>query len=168
MKNVLELLKSALKAEKDALYKYLKFARDTKNMSGKDMFIRLAMDEFGHAEIIQKELDHYGECGETVKTEIGSSDIEKLLPHISSALIKGRGDTGLSDLDALRVALDLENDAIKTYGEIYEKAEDTNIKEIAKRLLEMEEAHAELIQAEIDNIKRTGFWFDFEEISLEK
>ena len=167
MKDVLELLKSAIKAEKDALLKYLKFARDTKNISGKDMFIRLALDEFSHAEILQQELDHYGECGETFKTEIGDSDIEKLIPHISSSLLKGRGDTGLRDLDALRVALDLEDEAVKTYKNIYEKAEDQNIKEMAKRLMKMEEAHAELIQAEIDNIKRTGFWFDFEEISLE-
>jgi hypothetical protein len=35
------------------------------------------------------------------------------------------------------------------------------------RFLEIEEAHAAIVQAEIDSVNGTGFWFDVMEFSLE-
>jgi hypothetical protein len=35
------------------------------------------------------------------------------------------------------------------------------------RLTEMEEAHYNLIQAELDHIKDVGFWFGIQEFTLE-
>ena len=35
------------------------------------------------------------------------------------------------------------------------------------RFLEIEEGHGAIVQAEIDNVKRLGFWFDLKEFDLE-
>lgn len=168
MKNVVDLLELALKSEKESLLTYLKYARSTKNIGGKNMFIRLAIEEYNHAEFIQMELKCYYENGKTIDKEIEKSEIEFIIPHLKKSIVEGRGVKGVTDLDALRTALDLEQASIDLYKKIYEKAEEEKVKKIAQRLMKMEEAHFELIQAEIDNIKRTGYWFDFSEINLER
>jgi hypothetical protein len=35
------------------------------------------------------------------------------------------------------------------------------------RFLEIEDGHAAIVQAEIDNVKHMGFWFDLKEFDLE-
>jgi rubrerythrin len=70
-------------------------------------------------------------------------------------------------LSALQVALNLEKRAIDFYGEQEKKSKDEIAQKMWKRLREIEESHYQLIQAEIDTLTKTGFWFDFREFSLE-
>jgi hypothetical protein len=35
------------------------------------------------------------------------------------------------------------------------------------RFLEIEDGHGAIVQAEIDNVKQMGFWFDLKEFDLE-
>jgi len=55
--NDTEALRTAIEMEKDSLYKYLEFAKGTKDVSGKNMFIRLSMDEFSHMELLYRALE---------------------------------------------------------------------------------------------------------------
>ncbi|MDZ7378537.1 MAG: rubrerythrin, partial [candidate division KSB1 bacterium] len=48
---VAKSLQTALAIEDQGLETYLKFARQTKDLTGKNMFIRLAMDEHEHRRI---------------------------------------------------------------------------------------------------------------------
>ena len=50
------VLKDAIKIEDDGLSSYLEFARKTENKTGKDLFIRLAMDEHQHRLILEDKL----------------------------------------------------------------------------------------------------------------
>ncbi|MCS7258441.1 MAG: ferritin family protein [candidate division WOR-3 bacterium] len=160
-------LEIAINAEKTGLKTYLEFAYKTKDESGKNMFIRLALDEFEHMTILetQKESVQEKECWIPIKVEI--SEIEKIIPKIKEKTVRIQGTEGLDQMSALRTALDLEDRAIKFYKEQAEKSVDEKAREMFMRLCEMEKAHYELIRAEIDYIEKTGFWFNLQEFSLE-
>ena len=53
----IKALKTAIEVEDNGLVTFLKFARRTKDITGKNMFIRLAMDELEHRQILEKQLN---------------------------------------------------------------------------------------------------------------
>lgn len=163
----IKALEIAINAEKQGLRTYQEFAYKTKDESGKNMFIRLAMDEFEHMSILEKQRESIQEkeCWITVK--LAKSDIEKLAPAIKARTQKVKGTEGLDQMSALRTALEMEDRAIKFYREQEQTSTDPIAKEMYARLITMEKAHYELIQAEIDYIEKTGFWFNIREFSLE-
>ena len=52
---LIDNLRKAVEIEDNGLINYLKFARQTKDETGKNMFIRLAMDEHEHHIILEKQ-----------------------------------------------------------------------------------------------------------------
>lgn len=164
----IDALNKAIHSEKAALETYLRFARQTKVVSGKDMFIRLSEDELGHREILEKELCAVQAGKPWCKPTFKPSDIEELLPKIADKHAKGHAEEGSSDdLTALNIALDMEKKAIAFYRRESEKTADATARRMYARLAGMEEAHYNLIQAELDNIKDIGFWFGIQEFTLE-
>jgi rubrerythrin len=163
----LRALKTAIGAEKKSLRTYLEFALHTDDASGKNTFIRLAHDEFEHMDLLERQAENIQECGDWLKLEIEASDVELIVPRLSHKDVKVRGTSGQDQLAALRIALALEKRAHDFYAAQTRNAADPNAQEMYHRLAEMEEAHYELIQTEIDTISRTGFWFGLREFSLE-
>ena len=161
-------LNKAIHSEKLALATYLKFARQTKVPSGKDMFIRLSQDEFGHWDLLEKELQNLQAGKAWAKPNFKHSDIEELLPHLADQQAKVQSEQGSSDdLSALNIALDMEKRALGFYQKEAAKSDNATDRQMYARLAAMEEAHYNLIQAEIDNIKDMGFWFGIQEFTLE-
>lgn len=160
-------LEIALNAEKLGLKTYLDFSYQTKDESGKNMFIRLAADEFEHMTILEKQRDSIQEKECWISVKLEKSEIEKLTPALKGKVKKVKGSEGLDQMSALRTALDLEDRAIKFYREQAQLSTDPKAKDMYDRLVKMEQAHYELIQAEIDYIEKTGFWFNLREFSLE-
>ncbi len=160
-------LEIALSTEKNGLKTYIDFAYRTKDESGKNMFIRLAADEFEHMAILEKQRESIQEKECWISVKLEKSEIEKLTPALKDKIKKVKGTEGLDQMSALRTALDMEERAIKFYGEQQQISTDPKAKDMYLRLVNMEQAHYELIQAEIDYIDKTGFWFDLREFSLE-
>lgn len=163
----LKALKTALAAEKKSLRTYLDFGLKTDDASGKNTFIRLATDEFEHIDILERQLKSIRESGDWVHVEIEPSDVELVIPRLNDKDLKVRGTSGQDQLSALRTALHLEKRAQEFYTTQAKAATDANAREMYQRLAKMEEAHYELLQAEIDVIANTGFWFGLREFSLE-
>ena len=61
----------------------------------------------------------------------------------------------------------MEKTAAEFYRAQAKAADDGKAREMYQRLAAMEEAHCELVQAEIDAIGKTGFWLGLREFSLE-
>jgi len=160
-------LKTALEAEKKSLETYLGFALKTDDSSGKNTFIRLATDEFEHMDILERQSRSLQQCGDWLKLEIEPSDVEMVVPKLDDKDMKIRGTRGQDQVSALHVALHLEKKALEFYRAQAKSAADRKAHETYQRLAAMEEAHYELIQAEIDAIAKTGFWFGLREFSLE-
>ncbi len=154
-------LATALEAEKQSLRGYLRLAWDTRDNSGKQMFIRLATDEFEHMRLLETWL-----AGQP-PVAVEPSAIERLVPRLSDKSLQIRGTSGQHQLDALNTALELERSAQTFYEEHARSAPPGPVRDAFTRLAEMEAAHYALIQAEIDNIRQDGFWFGLPEFTLE-
>lgn len=163
----IKALELAINTEKTGLKTYLDFGYKTKDESGKNMFMRLASDEFEHMTILEKQRESIQEKECWIAVKLAKSDIEKLVPEIKAKSSKIKGSEGLDQMSALRTALDMEDRAVKFYREQAQLSTDPKAKEMYERLVKMEQAHYELIQAEIDYIEKTGFWFNLREFSLE-
>jgi len=160
-------LKTAIEIEDNGLLNFLKFARQTKDTTGKNMFIRLAMDEHEHRRIIEKQLNNLMEGKPLIKIEIPKSEIEQVAPTIRDKQQKTRGESGLLEIDALNTALDLERKAAKFFRDQANLISDAEAKALFIRLAEWEDAHFDLIQAELDSIQGTGFWFGIPEFQMD-
>ncbi len=163
----IKALKTAIEIEDQGLFNFLKFARQTKDTTGKNMFIRLAMDEHEHRRIIDKQLTNLMEGKPLVKVEIPKSEIERVAPTIREKQQKTRGESGLLEIDALNTALDLERNAAKFFREQANLVSDAEAKALFIRLAEWEDAHFDIIQAELDSIQGTGFWFGIPEFQMD-
>ena len=158
----LTALATALEAEKQSLRAYLRLAWDTRDASGKQMFIRLATDEFEHMRLLETWQDD-----RRPPAAIEPSTIERLVPKLSDKSLQIHGTDGQHQLSALSAALDLEKSARTFYEEQGRLTQDETARRLFSRLAEMEAAHYALIQAEIDSIQQTGFWFGLPEFTLE-
>lgn len=158
----LAALATALEAEKQSLRTYLQLAWDTRDASGKQMFIRLATDEFEHMRLLET-----WQTDKRPPGPIGASVIERLIPKLSDKSLQIRGTAGQHQLSALNAALDLEKSARTFYEEQARLTQGETERGLFSRLAEMEAAHYALIQAEIDSIQHTGFWFGLREFTLE-
>jgi len=165
---VAELITKAIGVEKNGLKTYLKYARETKEVTGKDMFLLLANDEYDHMTLLEGMLNTVLEQGDSVLPEdVDLSIIEKVVPRLRDKDRLTVGEAGANELTALKVALDMEKNAIDYYQRLKESVKDDQLRAIAQRLVEMEEGHYDMIQMQIDSVTNTGFWFDMKEFSLE-
>ena len=57
MEDTLTILRTAIDVEDNGLETYLKYARQTKDETGKNIFIQLALDEHNHRQILGKQFD---------------------------------------------------------------------------------------------------------------
>lgn len=163
----IKILKTAIEVEDNGLTTFLKFARQTKDETGKNMFIRLAMDEHEHRLILEKQLNKLLEGGKWENVAVPKSEIEKISPTIREKQRRIKGESGLGEVDALNTALDLERKAAQFFRNKAELINEPEAKNLFLRLAEWEDAHFDIIQAELDAINRTGFWFGIPEFRMD-
>ena len=160
-------LATAIEAEKQSLRNYLEFAWNTRDGSGKQMFVRLATDEFEHMRLLETQQASLAQSGGWQPASADATVIERIVPRLSDKSLRIRGTEGQNQLSALNTALDLERSAQTFYEEQSRRVQVEPARAVFARLAEMEAAHYALIQAEVDSIQQTGFWFGLREFSLE-
>jgi len=166
MDEAVNILKKGIAIEKNGIEAYLDFAAKVKNETGKNVFIRLAHDEFDHMTVLERQLEGLI-CNKIWICEaIPKSIIEGLSPRLRE-IDKIKSGDGIEDLDVLKIGLDLERRSIEFYQNDKKKIEDKEAVKMFDRIIEMEESHYDLLQAEIDHIEKTGFWFGIREFTLE-
>lgn len=161
------ILALAIEAEKESLRQYLNFAWQTKDTSGKNMFIRLALDEYHHWQVLEENVCALQKLREWANFTPFYSGLEQLVPKLSDKSIRIKGSDGQNELSALQTALELENSARNFYLQQAATVQSHSAQNLFRRLAEIEQTHIEIIQAEIDSILKTGFWFGLPEFSME-
>jgi rubrerythrin len=159
---VLELAKSN---EIMGLGNYLKFARTTKNLAAKNMFIILASDELDHYNLIENEKKALLTESEIKSVNVDTSLVAQLFPKLKD--VKKGAESDTTDMDALKIALQLEENSKNFYNKEAERTKNVLIKQFFLKLAKIEEGHYNLIQAEIDSIQKSGFWMDIPEFTME-
>ncbi len=164
---IVKAIHIAIGNEKGACKRYLKFARKTNDEKGRLVLLNLALDELGHLEKLEEQLDAMLEGKpwvlpvtkdtEKAVVETGEADVDLLNLDIET----------LDDIRALELALEYEVLANRFYLRQAEKTDDETLKSLFLSLAKEEENHKKIIQAEIDAISQNGFWFDYQEFSVE-
>ena len=73
----------------------------------------------------------------------------------------------VDEVEILKIAVEREIIANRYYLELAAKAQDSEAKEMFLSLAKEEEVHRKILQAEIDSIGQSGFWFDMQEFTME-
>lgn len=162
-----EALELAIEAEKQSVERYLEYAWQTEDYGGKNMFVRLATDEMTHLRLLERQKESLRSQGCWQPFEIPATMLERVVPKLRDKDTRIQGKKGLNQLTGLQTALDLEIRARDFYREQAQAAGPAEARSTLGRLAEMEQAHVDLLQAEIDSIENTGFWFATREFTLE-
>ena len=93
--------------------------------------------------------------------------IEQVAPKIKDKTQRIKGESGLADVDALDTALEMEQKSVRFFTAQAEAATENEVRALFERLARWEETHYDIIMAEMDAIKHTGFWFGMPEFQMD-
>ena len=166
--NVKDAIKTAIQMEKDGYSFYKKAAVQTLNEMGRSIFESLAGDELVHLDVFQK----------MFKDKVGKSEWNDLInsskkyaniPIFPTDLKDFPGmDPDSTEIDALRVAMDSEKEAIDYYNEINDNLDNQELKNVINEIIVQEKNHYSLLEKEFNHINTTGYWFEFDYLGGQK
>lgn len=165
-KPVKELIREAIKLEINGKAFFNRAAELTKNELGKKMFLRLASEEVKHLETFSRLFSSIMKTDDWKKEleqeELkGTSDV---IEELSSRMERAEGK---SEIEALRIGMELEQKAIDFFRSCCEGTEDPVAQEIFKKIADEEKFHYDLLQAQYDSVTGSGFWLDSAEFKMD-
>lgn len=167
---IIELVRAALDLEYCGEHLYRHWAEQTRNASGKAMFLRLAEIEKGHVEethalfasILGEERWKELSIGES-----GCAHPSGIVAELE-ATVANRGHAEVADdTQALRMAMELERRAIHTFKEMAEHTRDPVALEMIGKVIEEECFHYDNLQAQLDSVLNVGIWLDQPEFRMD-
>jgi len=160
--SVKESIQTAIQMEKDGFSFYQKAATQTSSDMGKSIFEGIAKDELLHLEVFQKLFeDNVGksEWDDLVDSSKKYQDLS-IFPKDLKAIEGANPDT--NELDALRIAMDSEKEAIDYYTVIWENSDDDEVKKIIDVIIDQEKKHYILLEQEFSHLSNTGYWYELD------
>ncbi len=147
---------------------YRDAAQNVHDPEGKRFFKMLGDDEQYHLDYLKERLKLWRESGKL--------SAEKLISAVPSKEViqretdKIRTHMATKNLSSVKVilsrALQAEVETSNFYEKMVNEMTDEG-KKMFSRFLEIEENHIAAVQAELDYITHTGYWFDFKEFDME-
>jgi len=182
MTDIEEILATAIATEWEGFAFYSELARRTRSDLGRKVFERLAKDEVEHVKVLEevscsyKEgcvLMTYDQARDRIE-EVCEEDIAELTEEArtckATAPIFKKGvhkAERANDLEALRIGVEAEREAIAFYQTAAEEAETGEARVLFEHLVDIERGHERLLQAEHDHFSANGMYFDDREFNLE-
>ena len=160
--DVKNAIKTAIQMEKDGFAFYKKASVQTSSDMGRDIFESLANDEQLHLEVFQnlfQDKIEKTEWDNLVNSSKKYAEIN-IFPKDLKQMEGANPDT--NELDALKIAMDSEKEAIDYYGKIKEKAKEDSIRQIINEIIEQEKNHYSILQEEFNHLSKTGYWFELD------
>ena len=156
--DALSALRQAMERERGASEFYLQAADLVRDPSGKRTFNWLARQESGHLARLQQQLSSLLESGIWVRSEETAGPIRKgELP--SSPEARGTPHVNATEVDALRLAMISEREAIAFYQTADETTPDLSGKMVYRWLVIDERGHLALLERELEWLSRSGRYF---------
>ncbi len=163
-----DAIKAAIGYEEKVRDAYAQACDKATNAVGQRVFRVLAKEEQGHVDYLHHKLTQLRETGavkvEGLETAIPSPEaIAEAVTKLDDRLAaKDRGD----ELQMLKKVLEVEIETSEFYKRMVEQFDDDG-QALFARFLEIEQGHQTIIQAEIDAVSGSGFWFGMPEFHLE-
>jgi rubrerythrin len=161
-------IKTAMEMEANIRDIYAKACDDCSDPAGKRVFEMLRDDEQYHFDYLTKRLAEIEQEGnihlEPIHSAIPNADqLQKQMEKLKKTV--AQEDRGVLQ-QLLSNALRAEIQTSEYYKEMTSQFAG-KMQEMFTRFLEIEDAHVEAVQAELDYVMRTGYWFDFKEFDME-
>ena len=163
-----EAIKTAIDYETRIRDIYAEAAENAADPVGRRVFRTLRDDEQSHLDYLLSRLQEWQKTGEItvekLETVIPARDailrgLDKLERRMS---IADRGDEKQMLSKALKVETETSDFYRKMVAELSDAAQ-----QMFAHFLEIEERHIAAVQAELDYVSNTGYWFDFKEFDME-
>jgi rubrerythrin len=166
IENIKDAIKTAIQMEKDGYSFYKKAAAQTSSDMGRIIFETLAGDEQMHLDVFQKMFEE--KIGKSEWEELVNSSKKYANIQIFPKDLKEAGEVNpdTNEIDALRMAMDSEREAIDYYSKIRDSHEDEEIREIIDEIIDQEKNHYNLLEGEFNHINSTGYWFDVDYLGI--
>lgn len=163
---VKEFVREAIKLEIRGREFFNQAAEMTHNSLGKKMFQRLAEEEVKHLNAFSKlfsaviHSDEWKQYVDAGKVAGNSEVIDELVARMKRA-------EGKSEIEALRIGMELELKAIDFFKKCAETGNDPVARDIFITISDEERFHYDLLQAQHDSVTGTGFWLDSAEFQMD-
>ena len=162
IENIKDAILTAIQMEKDGFEFYTKAASQTNSDMGRTIYETLASDEQKHLDIFQKMFEE--KVGKSEWNDLVNSSKKYANIPVSPIDLKDAPgmDADSSEIDALRLAMDSEREAIDYYTDIKENLESEELRNVIDEIIEQEKNHFSLLEKEFNHINSTGYWFEFD------
>ena len=163
-----EAIRTAIEYEAKVRDVYVDAAARSAGTPGSELFRVMGEEEQYHVDYLVERLREWKKTGhvglEDVRTAVPSR--EAIAAGLSSIEDSLSGETSEAEMDSLRKALEVERETSGFYEKVAEEVGGKG-HEMFVRFLEIERGHLALVQAQIDVLSGTGYWFDVQEFTLE-
>lgn len=164
----LSVLRQAVRNELDGRAMYLQAAEKTKAELGEAMFRSFANEEEQHIHILQVQYAEVNESGAWMDLDAARKEPRDprlvLFPEEERA-VKEIIPEGTSDLEALQIAKDFENRAVRMYEQAASEAVNPTAQTFYHQLAEWEGTHYEILDNSYDYLANKGEWY-FQEVEM--
>ena len=164
-----EAIKTAIAYETKIQKLYLEAQQLVADPVGKRIFQALADDELNHVAYLKDRLQQWQKTGrispEKLETSLPKKEvISRGVNRLSSRMAReDRND----EKQMLSKALSVEMETSNFYEQMVSEMQAEG-RQMFARFLEIEAGHIAIVQAELDYISQTGYWFDFKEFDMEE
>jgi len=141
-------------------------AEITHHPKGKKMFQHLAEEEVKHLEIFSKMFNEIL-GGSDWKKDLIPDDVSGKAPLVEKLKESIKNEEGKGEVEALRIGMELERDAITFFQEAAAATDDPVAKKIFLEISEEEKFHFDLLQAQYDSVTGSGFWLGSAEFQMD-
>ena len=168
MKTLEEAITNAIAYETRIRDLYRSAVQGTADPKGRQVFQALADDEQRHIGYLEAKRTQWYEEGRITVESLTSliPSPEWLAAHLEDLKQAMSREDRTDEKRMLSKALQVEVETSAFYRQLVEKMEG-DARAMFARFLEIEDGHIAAVQAELDYISHTGFWFDFQEFDME-
>jgi len=140
----------------------------TQDPKGKRVFQALADDEQRHIDYLEAKRTQWHAEGRIRLDSLTSliPDAKRLKAEVDALKETMAGEDRRDEKRMLSKALQVEVETSAFYRDMVAQMEG-DARVMFARFLEIEDGHIAAVQAELDYISHTGFWFDFQEFDME-
>jgi len=170
--NLEQAIATALEYEGRVHRTYSEAAENTANDVARRVFSTLRDEEAEHIKYLRDRLDEWRSTGRINVAELNTvlapkAEIEAGAATLRQRLQGSHRQIRGTEYESLKLALDMELETSAFYRKMV-ASPDGDERRLFGRFVEIEEGHVAIVQAEMDLISGTGYWFDTAEFSLEK
>ncbi|HUW96275.1 MAG TPA: ferritin family protein [Anaerolineae bacterium] len=162
------VLREAVRNELDGQAMYLQAAEQTKEELGKSMFRSFAKEEDQHVHILQAQYAQVNESGDWLDLKAARKaprDPELILFPQEEGEVREIVPEGTGDLEALKIAMEFEQRAVRMYEKAAEDSSDPTSQAFYRELAEWEGTHYRILDNSHDYLATKGEWY-FQEVEM--